>query len=265
MVSRETQGKDWQPGLYATYSGERLQPGVDLLSAVTGWLERVPEEIVDLGCGDGNLTAFIRKGYPAARITGIDASPAMLSRAKEHCPDVLFVKADAADWVPASETGLIYSNAVLHWLPQHPDLLVRWLRGLRAGALVAVQMPNNFNEPSHEIARTLAKSTEWRTRLDGVTTPEVLAMESYHDLLSSAGAAVRLWETTYLHRLSGEDAVARWMAATGLRPYLARLDEHSAGAFMRQYVNKSEKAYPRDDQGYTLFRFRRLFLLARKM
>ncbi|EGJ1863498.1 methyltransferase domain-containing protein [Escherichia coli] len=88
---------DWNPSLYLHFAAERSRPAVELLARVP--LENI-EYIADLGCGPGNSTALLHQRWPAARITGIDSSPAMIAEARSALPDCLFVEADIRNWQP---------------------------------------------------------------------------------------------------------------------------------------------------------------------
>lgn len=110
---------DWNPSLYLHFAAERSRPAVELLARVP--LENI-EYIADLGCGPGNITALLHQRWPAARITGIDSSPAMIAEARSALPDCLFVEADIRNWQPEQALDLIFANASLQWLPDHYEL-----------------------------------------------------------------------------------------------------------------------------------------------
>ncbi|EQZ57065.1 trans-aconitate 2-methyltransferase [Escherichia coli UMEA 3662-1] len=96
---------DWNPSLYLHFAAERSRPAVELLARVS--LENI-EYIADLGCGPGNSTALLHQRWPAARITGIDSSPAMIAEARSALPDCLFVEADIRNWQPEQALDLMY-------------------------------------------------------------------------------------------------------------------------------------------------------------
>ncbi|MCF2052871.1 methyltransferase domain-containing protein, partial [Escherichia coli] len=110
---------DWNPSLYLHFAAKRSRPAVELLARVP--LENV-EYVADLGCGPGNSTALLQQRWPAARITGIDSSPAMVAEARSALPDCQFVEADIRNWQPEQTLDLIFANASLQWLPDHYEL-----------------------------------------------------------------------------------------------------------------------------------------------
>ena len=137
---------DWDPALYRRFESERTRPAIDLLARVPLTEAR---DVVDLGCGPGNSTELLAARYPQARIVGIDASEAMLASARERLPRLRFERADIADWRPARPPTLIFANAVLQWLPGHAVLLPRLFDSLAPGGVLALQMPDNLDQPRH--------------------------------------------------------------------------------------------------------------------
>ncbi|HET8878522.1 MAG TPA: trans-aconitate 2-methyltransferase [Arthrobacter sp.] len=253
----------WDPAKYVQFGDYRDRPFFDL----TGRIHAVsPRQVVDLGCGPGNLTATLAARWPAAEVTGIDSSAGMLSRADAHAAGNLrFEPGDIAGWMPGADTDVVVTNAALQWVPGHRDLLRRWLAALRPGAWFALQVPGNFSAPSHALMRSLAESEEWAGRLAGVLRHEdvVGAPGDYLDLMLEAGCDADAWETTYLQLLQGPDPVLEWVRGTGLRPVLAALSGPEAERFEGQYAGLLNEAYPAGPHG-TVFEFRRVFAVARK-
>ena len=250
----------WDPALYLHYADERLRPALDLLARVP--LVH-PAHVVDLGCGAGNVTALLKRRFPAARVTGIDGSAPMLARARAAAPDCIFAQADIAAWVPAQQPDLLYSNAALHWLGGHEALFPRLLGTLAPGGVLAVQMPCMHDAPIRALQHHVAARGPWAALLADVgSAPPVLTPETYWDLLRPHCAALDLWETTYLHALRGEDAVVQWAMGTSLRPFLAPLPADLREGFLHAYREALAPAYPRRPDGTTLLPFRRLFMVA---
>ncbi|PXY27662.1 trans-aconitate 2-methyltransferase [Prauserella muralis] len=251
----------WDPAKYLDYGDLRARPFHDLVGRIGA---ESPERVVDLGCGPGNLTLTLRKRWPNATVEALDSSPDMVAAAREAGVDARV--ADVRDWEPGPDTDVVVSNAVLQWVPGHAGLLRRWAERLRPGAWLAVQVPGNFDAPSHVLTRTLAESPEWAPRLADVVLREddaVHAPLEYATLLADAGCAVDVWETTYLQRLTGENAVLEWITGTALRPVKAALDEQAWQRFRTQLAPLLDEAYPPRDDGTTWFPFRRVFAVAR--
>jgi trans-aconitate 2-methyltransferase len=253
---------DWNPDLYFAYADERLRPALDLVARVP--LE-APARVYDLGCGGGNVTRALARRWPGAAVVGIDASPAMLARARADAPDLAFALGDLAVWAPPEPADLIFSNAAFHWLPDHGALLARLANGLAPGGVLAFQVPRNFAEPSHATIYETAADGPWATRLAGRLPPRRPVEEPawYHRELAALGLAVDLWETVYWHVLAGPDPVLDWTRATWLRPVLDLLDDGERPAFLAAHAARLRAAYPAEADGRTLFPFRRLFVVAR--
>jgi trans-aconitate 2-methyltransferase len=256
----------WDPVEYLRFAGHRGRPFVDLLARVDA---EAPSTVVDLGCGPGNLTVTLADRWPTAQVEGVDASDAMIERARaEHGAAaggrVRFTVGDLREWTPPAPVDVLVSNATLQWVPGHLDLLPRLAASVRPGGWFAFQVPGNFAEPSHTELAAVRDLPRWRERLDGVdlATPWVAGPVDYLELLVSLGAAADVWETTYLQVLEGEDAVLRWISGTGLRPVLEVLDEAERAEFTADYGARLRKAYPQQPSG-TVLPYRRIFAVAR--
>jgi trans-aconitate 2-methyltransferase len=255
-----TQAATWDPAQYLKWSDQRLRPAVDLLQRVP---LATPARVVDLGCGTGNVTALLRARWPAARVTGIDGSLAMLERARASDPGVEWQQADVAAWTPPVPVDVLFSNATLHWLDDHAGLFPRLLAAVAPGGALAVQMPRNFGEPSHTSIHDLAREPRWRERLEKLVRREpTKPPEFYWDLLASRVRTLDVWETVYTQALSGDNPVADFVKGSWLKPFLDALDAADRGVFEAAYRARVAHAYPPRADGTTLFPFRRLFIVA---
>ena len=154
------------------------------------------------------------------------------------------------------------SNAALHWLDDHQTLLARWLDLLEPGCAVAIQMPCNHDAASHLAMAEAARP--WSARLAGVRTIRPVGSPSdYARLLARRMAHVDVWETTYVHVLTGPDPVVEWTKGSGLRPYLDALGDDAEG-FVDAYRRLLREAYPAEPDGTTLFPFKRVFVVGER-
>ncbi|WP_089155713.1 trans-aconitate 2-methyltransferase [Micromonospora sp. NBS 11-29] len=253
----------WDPSTYLRYRDERSRPFHDLLARVAA---TQPRAVVDLGCGPGTLTATLVDRWPASRITGLDSAPEMIARATALDTPVTFAVGDVRDWRPTPDVDVLLGNAVLQWVPDHRDLLVRWAAELPAGAWLAFQVPGNFAAPSHRALHEVAARDRWRDPLAGLLREApVDEPTGYAALLTDAGCAVDAWETTYVHLLptAGPDhPVLTWMEGTALRPVRAALDAAGWAGFRAELGVRLAEAYP-VRQGQVYFPFRRIFVVAR--
>jgi trans-aconitate 2-methyltransferase len=250
----------WDPQQYARFSGQRLRPALDLIARIPS---EHPQTVVDLGCGTGNVTRILQERWPRASITGVDGSPQMLAEARKLQAGLAWEQCDLAGWTPQVPCDLVFSNAALHWLDDHPALFARLCGKIAAGGVLAVQMPRNFSAPSHTLIHELAASPPWRAALAGLLRPQpVLTPEAYYGLLAPVARFLDIWETEYLQVLEGDNPVAEWTKGTWLAPLLAALAPPERAVFEAEYRRRVVEAYPRQSDGKTLFPFRRLFIVA---
>lgn len=249
----------WDATQYLRFRDERSRPFYDLVTRIRAEL---PWYVADLGCGPGNLTAELASRWPSATVVGVDSSPEMIEAARAAAGGPSFVCDDVRRWTPEVKPDVIVSSALLQWLPEHREVLADWADWLTPGGWLAVQVPGNFDQPSHVILREMAGSARWRPLLRDVNlVRQSAAPAEYAELLAGAGCAVDAWETTYLHILHGENAVLEWYRGTGLLPVLAELDAEQGAEFTAGFGERLRAAYPSRPWG-TPFPFRRVFAVA---
>ena len=250
----------WNPQTYLAFADQRGRPFFDLLGRVGA---ESPKRVADLGCGPGNLTQQLAQRWPEAVLEAVDSSPEMVAAARERGIDAEL--ADIAAWVPGPETEVVFSNAALQWVPGHAELMVRWAGLLQPGAWIAIQVPGNFDAPSHLAIRRLAGEQRWSKVLGDFAfrTPAVVETPiRYAELLTEAGCRVDAWETTYIHELRGRDAVLNWITGTALTPVRDRLSDELWQQFRAELIPLLDEAYPIRPDGRTYFPFRRIFVVA---
>jgi trans-aconitate 2-methyltransferase len=254
---------DWQPSQYLQFADERTRPARDLLSTVRLANPRI---IYDLGSGPGNSTAVLAGRYPEAEIIGIDNSEAMLAEARKAHPALRFEHGDLASWQPQGEPDLLFSNATFQWLPDQMEILARLLKGLKPAATLAVQMPDNLNEPSHRLMQNVAEQGSWRAKLAKALSARAVlpTPQAYYELLKPYASRLDIWHTIYNHPLDGAEGIIQWVKGTGLRPYLDPLDDDERQHFLAEYTTRIAKAYPTASDGKSLLRFPRLFIVAER-
>lgn len=251
---------NWSPEEYERFREERSQPFYDLLALVH---RRSLMRIVDLGCGTGDLTSVLHHELKARKTLGVDSSDTMLAKAAASGGyELAFQHSDIASWVPDATYDLVFSNAALHWIPDHPALFAKLAAMLAEGGQLAVQMPANFDHPSHAVAREIAK--EFAEPLAGYERQiPVLAPEAYAILLDGLGfkkQRVRL--EVYVHKLPSRDSVIDWVKGTLLTDYRGRLDEPTYEKFLVRYRERLFELLV-DTQPY-LYPFKRLLIWAEK-
>jgi trans-aconitate 2-methyltransferase len=250
----------WDAAQYERFAAERERPFHDLMA-------RVPPRDVrfaaDLGCGTGKLTRTLLARWPQAVIYGVDNSAEMLRAATDASDARLsFVLQDLAEWQPPRPLDCIVSNAALHWLPDHAQLVPKLVTQLAPAGVLAVQMPNNRAEMPHRALAELIGESPWRE----CVPPQALAPGAeggarYVERLSGLGLTVDCWETIYYHALPSTAAVVEWLKGTTLRPILTVLEPDVAATFLRALTERLVAHYPAL-HGRVIFPFRRLFFVA---
>lgn len=251
----------WDPNLYLQFGSERTQPSLDLIARIN---VPDPKRIIDLGCGPGNSTQALRQRWPEADITGLDSSPDMIAAAKKAYPDGKWTLADAGTWAADSPYDIVYSNAMLQWIPDHARLFPHLLDQVAAGGALAVQVPAHYHSPLNQVMRDAARDPAWVERMQGplnALTREPPAF--YYDVLQPRAGRVDIWETEYNHVMDGPQAILDWFRGTGMRPFLDALETEAERQRFEQLVLEGyTKAYPKRVDGRILFPFRRLFMVA---
>lgn len=257
----QPQSDTWSAAQYSKFEKERNRPVLDLLSRVR---KGDVAKVIDLGCGPGNSTEFLHQHFPNAEVTGIDSSIDMVAAARKRLPNLQFEVADIAQWESDKPYDLIFANAALQWVPDHAALFPKLINKLASGGILAVQMPDNLDEPTHRLMRSTAANGPWSEKL--AVASKRLPRESaewYYQELHHLVETLDIWRTTYYHPLSGgAKAIVEWLKGTGLRPFLDPLTAIEKEDFLALYTREIEKAYPVLSNGIVLLPFPRLFIAA---
>lgn len=255
---------DWNARQYLKFKKERTQPAIDLAARLE--YER-PVKALDVGCGPGNSTAVLKARFPGAQVIGADYSENMVETARQDHPELDFIKCDISsdlDGLP-HDFDIIFSNACLQWVPDHPALLPRLMGLLKPGGLLAVQIPMNYQEPIHKIIESTVAKSPWTELIPYMRLFYTLSQGEYFDILSDISSDFTLWQTTYLHRMPSHQAIMDWYSSTGLRPYLdAAVSEEARGGFYQEVFRQVKSEYPVQKNGEIIFRFPRFFFIAQR-
>ena len=249
----------WSPSTYLQFDDERTRAARDLLAHVPLTSAR---KIIDVGCGPGNSTALLTARFPEAEVLGVDSSPAMLAEARKAVPHARFAEADANVWLPDQDVDLVFANATYQWIAAHIEIFPRILGALRPGAVLAVQMPDNLAEPTHQLMQQVAGGGPWADRLASAARAPLPSARVYYDTMQPVAARLDIWHTIYNHVLSGPDAIVEWVRGTGLRPFIDPLSPEERVEYLRRYRDAIAEAYPPTADGKVLLRFPRLFIVA---
>jgi trans-aconitate 2-methyltransferase len=256
------QTADWSATQYLIFEDERTRPSRDLIAQIP--LAHAAC-VVDLGCGPGNSTELLFDRYPSAEVIGIDSSPDMLRQARKRLPDCAFIEADLAAWKPTARTDVLFASGSLQWVPNHLAVLRRLLEGLPSGGMLAVQMPDNANEPALRLMQEVAGRAPWagKPALRGIVQEALPSPGDYYDLLRPICSELDIWHTVYNHVMDGPEAIVEWFKGSVLRPYFLALDgPKMEREFLFDYTEEVKRAYDTRFDGTMLLQFPRLFIVA---
>ena len=252
----------WSAKQYVAFEDERTRPARDLLAAIPTAQARA---VVDIGCGPGNSTELLVQRFPEARVSGLDSSADMIAAARKRLPDLQFQVAEIDKWADQGPFDVIFANAVLQWVPDHHSLLPALASKLSDGGSLAIQMPDNLNEPSHRLMREIAADGPWASKLADAAgqRTDMASASEYFSILRPHCTRVDVWRTTYHHPLAdGAAGVVEWFKGSGLIPFLSPLTEEERAQYLRRYLAEVAKAYPALADGSVLLPFPRLFIVA---
>ena len=223
----------WDPAQYQRFRKERAKPFHDLVALVE---PRQAMRAVDLGCGAGDLTLVLHRTLAARETVGVDNSAAMLAQAPREA-GLCFVQEEIEEFAPAEPFDLVFSNAALHWVPDHPALLRRLTATLRPGGQLAVQVPMNDEHPSHVVAQELARKPDFRALLGGFErSSPLLAPTGYAEVLQRLGYARQVVRVEiYGHLLESREQVIEWVRGALLTDYQKRLAPPDWERFLQDY------------------------------
>lgn len=249
----------WDPAQYNRFADEREQPFWDLAAL----LRPVDAPTVaDLGCGDGRLTAALHLHLGATRTHGVDSSTAMIDDADAHAThDVTFALGDISTWEVPGAYDVVFANASLQWVPDHQEVLARWIRSLAPGGQLAVQVPSNADQATHRLAAELGAELLDDPPPDPVAN-NVLPPEEYARLLDDLGCVeqhVRL--QVYVHHLARTSDAVEWVKGT----MLTRFKEPLGPEGWNDFVDRFRERYVAEigDRSPYFFPFKRVLLWGR--
>lgn len=254
---------DWNSDQYLMFKNERTQPAIDLVNRIT---VKKPKKIIDIGCGPGNSTKVLKDRFPNAYILGVDSSPNMIEKAKETQENIEFTICDIEKDIATlpNDFDIVFSNACIQWISNHHKLLKNLMGLLKKDGILAIQMPMNYEEPIHRLIGEVTTNNKWKSKFNDPRFFYPLKQDEYFDLLDEISTDFSVWETIYYHKLESHEAIMEWYRGTGLRPYLNVLSNKNRVEFENDVLNRVKDAYPFQKGSSIIFRFPRLFFIARK-
>ncbi len=255
-------GSPWSPDQYGRFADERSQPFYDLLAMV----EPIPGgRAIDLGCGTGELTRVLHERVQAKATIGIDNSETMLEKSAAFAGNGLtFRLGTILRFAPRTPVDLVFSNAAIHWVPNHAGLFPQLAAGVATGGQLAIQVPANFDYPSHVIAGEVAREEPFFEAMSGyVREDNVLAPEWYAETLDRLGfEQLNVRMQVYVHHLGSSDDVVEWVKGSLLTDYQQRMPAELWPEYLARYRARLLPAL--SDERPFFYPFKRILMWGRK-
>jgi trans-aconitate 2-methyltransferase len=258
----------WNAKIYSQFLNLRTRPARDLLSAIPNTFK--PKIAYDLGCGPGNSTILLKDRWPNAKIIGLDSSLDMLAKAKTSFPNITFIEGHIEDFWPKEKADCLFANASLQWVNHHEILIPKLIKFINPNGVLAIQMPNNFHSPSHQVTVKILKNDKdlehlLRSLPYGELKEPLYKLSWYYDLLIKSGAnSLQLWETEYFQEMPSYQEIFDWVKGTSLRPVLSSMNDENKLRFTKAYIKALSSEYPLQKNQKILFPFRRIFIIGFK-
>lgn len=250
----------WNPVQYNKFKDQRTKPFQDLI----GLIEKQDfTRAFDLGCGTGELTRKLFDKLRPKSMIGLDVSLEMLAESEKFRTEGLeFRLENIADFHPDSKFDLVFSNAALQWLPDHEELFPKILDWVANDGQVAIQMPCNFDHPSHSIARTVAHKLFPEKFGSKTNKLSILTLERYAELLYNHGFHQQVCRIeVYGHPMSSGAGVIEWTKGTSLTAYQSKLSDEEFQKFLKVY---SDELIGEIGEGPYFYAFKRFLLWGKR-
>ncbi|MEW6607775.1 MAG: methyltransferase domain-containing protein [bacterium] len=256
----------WDAEDYHKSSGEQQKWAKELISKLA---LKGNERVLDIGCGDGKVTAEIAEKLPQGSVLGIDNSKEMIDFAqnKFSLKNLGFRLQDAREMNFISEFDVVFSTSTLHWVIDHLPLLGGIKKSLKPGGKVLLQMAGKGNAAKIiEVSEAIVNSKKWCGYFSDFAFPwNFYGTDEYNIWLKDVGLKakrVELIPKDMLHK--GKKGLVAWIRTTWL-PYIQRLPEELRNEFIGEIVDKYIKDYPPDNEGLIHLQMMRLEVEAEKL
>lgn len=242
----------WDPEDYARHSAGQEKWALELIPKLR---LKGDERVLDIGCGDGKVTAAIADAVPSGAVLGIDSSPEMVAHAQKSfggdLRNLAFLCIDALDMEFAGEFDVVFSNAALHWVRDHRPLLAKIGHALRPSGRILLQMGGRGNAAVMvDVVNRVIREDLWRPFFEGFSFPWAFyGPEEYRCLMEAAGLVprrVEIMPKTMLHK--DREGLAGWVRTTWI-PYSLMVPDHLRERFVEEVVSAYEREHGRDAEG----------------
>jgi trans-aconitate 2-methyltransferase len=254
--------QNWNANDYAKNSSAQQQWAQELIAKLS---LQGRESLLDIGCGDGKITAQIAQILPEGTVLGIDLSHSMIRLASEQftpqiAPNLSFMQMDATDIRLAKKFDVAFSNAVLHWIKNHMAVLQGVHACLKPGGKILFQMGGRGNaDDVFDMIQEIIKRPDWKDCYEGFTTPYYFnGPEEYKAWLTNSGFDIKRVELIHKDmQHQGKEGLKGWLRTTWF-PYTDRLPIELRNVFLDSVIEGYVAAHPLDDHGNTHVKMVRL-------
>lgn len=244
---------NWDAAEYEQHSSSQQRWALDVIRTL-----KLAEDarILDIGCGDGKVTAALAALVPKGRVLGIDSSESMVAFAQQRYPPVHYANmqfrwGDATNLAYRCEFDLVVSFASLHWVSDHLAVLSGIKRSLKPGGRTVLQFGGKGNAAMiSDVANELTTHKRWQGYFKNFTYPWFFySVEEYRGFVERAGLfakRIQLVPKDMVH--NGSDALIGWLRTVFL-PYTERLPEALREDFLGEVANAYVERWPPDETG----------------
>lgn len=269
MPTKAVQKVKWNAANYAANSAVQQAWAREIIARLK---LRGDEHILDLGCGDGKITAELARAVPRGAVTGADASAEMIAFARQQFPapeisNLKFEIADARKIRFREKFDLVFSNAALHWVDDHEKILRGAASVLKSGGRLVVSCGGKGN--AHDVFLALRpemRLKHWRDFFRKMPLPYFfyspgdyeIWLPKYGFIINALKLAPK--DATYL----GAEGLATWLHTTWL-PFVQRVPENLREKFIAAVTQRYVAKHPPDAAGKIHIRMVRLEIEAEKL
>lgn len=248
----DTKYYSWDANDYAKQSANQHKWARELIARLN---LQGNEHILDIGCGDGKVTAEIAEQVPNGVVLGIDNSLSMIELAQKAFPsdkysNLSFKNQDARDFSCIDRYDIVFSNAVLHWVIDHRPVLKNIYNCLKPGGRILLQMGGKGNAAGIlSVLDEIFKANEWKAYFKNFEFPYGFhGVEKYKTWLTNCNFVIKRVELIPKDMTHPDQkGLEGWIRTTWL-PYTQRVPSAQREEFIHSIANLYiKKQKPRSD------------------
>jgi trans-aconitate methyltransferase len=229
------------------------------------------ESLLDIGCGNGKVSALLATYLPYGEVVGVDSSHEMIIQARRSYPQIrypnlAFLKMDARELTFNERFDVAFSDATLHWIIEHELVLKGVYKSLVKGGRLLFQMAGKGNaQDVLAVIQEMISEESCKPYFKNFTFPYgFYGPEEYNKWLQETGFKPERIELVSKNaKFKGKEGLAGWIRATWL-PFTERVPESLRDSFINEIADRYIAAYPLDKKGIVHVKMVRLEVQATK-